>query len=492
MKQIFGKLSMAVAALTMFAACDNSMYEYEQLFPDQYKRVVCIKQEAKSSKELFNVGKDDYVDFTILRSGGIPEGEASVNLVPMTQEELSLYSENYVIASSEIFSLSASTLNFESGERFKTVRGTFSAAGIEAASQAIAALEPGQVLCAAFKLEQNGETTIDKEKNYIIRELSVNEPKLNFNFEGTYVNGTSTTLNVELPFANEDFEITWDCDIDAADFTGMEPSTSFGNGLPAKYAAWSNVAPVVEGNSSMGAGETSASYTISLPAGAPAGIYDVQVKFGNAKLNGQKDMLTNYADKGEIYTMYIRFDTRTGYWAYEQSWDDANRTAGGDAVKAAIGKTVLPHSGMKFIPGSSWSTDMSLSMMFDNNTTSCWENTWGNFGWGPTTVPVNSVIDLGSEQTVSALEYWFRDHSSYVYDTKGMEVYAAESADYSDPASIQLDGLRYLGFYEKASGNNNRMGVIEFPEVTTQYIVIRYTSSNRGNSINCCEMRLWN
>ena len=224
---------MAVAALTMFAACDNSMYEYEQLFPDQYKRVVCIKQEAKSSKELFNVGKDDYVDFTILRSGGIPEGEASVNLVPMTQEELSLYSENYVIASSEIFSLSASTLNFESGERFKTVRGTFSAAGIEAASQAIAALEPGQVLCAAFKLEQNGETTIDKEKNYIIRELSVNEPKLNFNFEGTYVNGTTTTLNVELPFANEDFEITWDCDIDAADFTGMEPSTSFGNGLPA-------------------------------------------------------------------------------------------------------------------------------------------------------------------------------------------------------------------------------------------------------------------
>ena len=478
---------MAVAALTMFAACDNSMYEYEQLFPDQYKRVVCIKQEAKSSKELFNVGKDDYVDFTILRSGGIPEGEASVNLVPMTQEELSLYSENYVIASSEIFSLSASTLNFESGERFKTVRGTFSAAGIEAASQAIAALEPGQVLCAAFKLEQNGETTIDKEKNYIIRELSVNEPKLNFNFEGTYVNGTTTTLNVELPFANEDCEITWDCDIDAADFTGMEPSTSFGNGLPAKYAAWSNVAPVVEGNSSMGAGETSASYTISLPAGAPAGIYDVQVKFGNAKLNGQKDMLTNYAEKGEIYTMYIRFDTRTDHFIFKQHMDDANRTAG----IALTDRTVLDHTNMKFVPGSSWSS-INWNMMFDNNTTTHWENRWSSGGWGPTTVPFNAVIDLGSKQDVTALEYWRRNDSMHS-DAKGFELYAAETADYSNTEDIQLDGLTFLGYYEtNGQGHGSRVTVSEFPKVNTQYIVIRYTSSNRGNSVNCCELRLWN
>lgn len=93
---------MAVAALTMFAACDNSMYEYDQLFPDKYKRVVCIKQESKAQKELFNVGKDDYVDFTILRSGGIPELEASVNIEPMTQEELSQYSSSYEIGRAHV------------------------------------------------------------------------------------------------------------------------------------------------------------------------------------------------------------------------------------------------------------------------------------------------------------------------------------------------------------------------------------------------------
>ena len=487
MKQIFGKLSMAVAALTMFAACDNSAYEYEQLFPDQYKRVVCIKQEAKAAKELFNVGKDDYVDFTILRSGGIPEGEASVNVIPMTQEELSQYSDSYVLASTDIFSLSANRLNFASGERYQTVRGTFSAAGIEAASQAIAALEPGQVLCAAFKLEQVGETSIDKEKNYIIRELSVNEPQLNFNFGATYVNGTSTTLDVHLPFANEDFEVTWDLEAKAADFTGMAPSKSFGNQLEAVYAAWNGVTPKVEGASSLGAGENDAHYTISLPAGTPAGIYDVQVKFGNAQLNGEKDMLTNYAGKGEVYTAYIRFDTRTEHFIYSQPMDDANRTAG----NLPLDKELLPVDGMKFIPGSSSDANLSLTMLFDGNTTSHWENTWGSFGWGPTTVPFNAVIDLGSAQDVSAIEYWLRDHSSYYNDTKGIEVYAAESADYSNPSDIQLDGLTYLGYYEFAYGHNQRVRVMEFPMVNTHYLVLCYTSSNRGNSVCGNELRLW-
>lgn len=479
---------MAVAALTMFAACDNSMYEYDQLFPDQYKRVVCIKQESKAQKELFNVGKDDYVDFTILRSGGIPELEASVNIEPMTQEELSQYSSSYVLASSDIFTLSASKLNFESGERYKILRGTFPADGIEKASQAIAALEPGQILCAAFKITESGETSIDKDKNYIIRELSVNEPQLNFNFEGTYVNGTSTTLNVELPFANEDFEVTWDCEIKAADFAGMAPSKAFGNQLEATYVAWNSISPVVEGNSSMGAGETNATYTISLPAGTPAGIYDVQVKFGNAKLNGAKEMLTNYADKGEITTMYIRFDTRTSHFLYSQPMDDPNRTAG---ILPLDGKTVYPVDGMKFIPGSSWSTSMSYTMLFDGNTTSHWENTWGSFGWGPTTVPVNAVIDLGSAKDVTAIEYWLRDHSSYYNDTKGIEVYAAETADYTDPANIQLSGLRYLGFYDFYAGHGQRVQVMEFPMVNTPYLVLRYTSSNRGNSICGNELRIW-
>ena len=476
---------MAVAALTMFAACDNSAYEYEQLFPDQYKRVVCIKQEAKAAKELFNVGKDDYVDFTILRSGGIPEGEASVNVIPMTQEELSQYSDSYVLASTDIFSLSANRLNFASGERYQTVRGTFSAAGIEAASQAIAALEPGQVLCAAFKLEQVGETSIDKEKNYIIRELSVNEPQLNFNFGATYVNGTSTTLDVHLPFANEDFEVTWDLEAKAADFTGMAPSKSFGNQLEAVYAAWNGVTPKVEGASSLGAGENDAHYTISLPAGTPAGIYDVQVKFGNAQLNGEKDMLTNYAGKGEVYTAYIRFDIRDKHFIVEQANGDANRTAG----IYADGE-ILPHADMQFIPGSSWS-DIPWNKMFDDNTTSHWENRWSSGGWGPTTVPFNAVVDLGSKQQVSAMEYWRRD-GSYYYDTKGFELYAAESADYSVKDDIKLEGLTYLGYYEySGSSFDIRAHVNTFPTVETQYIVIRYTNSNRGNSVNCCELRFY-
>lgn len=477
---------MAVAALTMFAACDNSMYEYDELFPEAVKRVVCIKQDSKGAKELFNVGKDDYVDFTILRSGGIPEDEASVKIEVMSQEELSLYDENYVLADASIVSLSASKMNFKANERYQILRATFTADGIQNCADQLATLEPGKILCLAFKLVEDGNTSIDGDKNYVIRELSVNEPQLNFNFAATYVNGPSTTVDVNLPFANEDFTIDWTFDVKSADYTGMEPSTAFGNGLAAKYVAGAAVNPVVEGTNSMGAGETTASYTISLPDGTAPGIYDVQVTFGDAVLDGGKDMLTNYAAKAETYTMYIRFDTRTDHFIYKQPTDDANRTAG----IALTDRTVLDHANMKFIPGSSWSS-FDWNKMFDNNTTSHWENRWSSGGWGPTTVPFNAVVDLGSKQDVTAMEYWRRD-GTYYYDTKGFEVYAAETADYSAADNLQFDGLTYLGYYEAAGQHGNRMTICEFPKVNTQYLVIRYTNSNRGNSVNCCELRFWN
>lgn len=479
---------MAVAALTMFAACDNSMYGYDELFPEEYKRVVCIKQEGKGQKELFNVGKEDYIDFTVLRSGGIPEGEAQVNVVPMTQEELSEYSTKYVAADASIYSLSAQRMTFASNERYQTLRASFSPEAIENCSQKIATLEAGQVLCMAFKIEPVGTTSVDKEKFYIIRELSVNEPQLNFVFNSTYVQGgTSTTVDVNLPFANEDFQVDWTFDVKPANFSGMAPSTAFGNQLPATYAAWGSVQPVVTGSNSMPDGEVTTQYTISLPAGTPAGIYDVQVTFGNAQLDGTKDMLSNYAGKAETYTTYIRFDTRTDHFIFKQHMDDANRTAG----IALTDRTVLDHTNMKFIPGSSWSS-INWNMMFDNNTTSHWENRWSSGGWGPTTVPFNAVIDLGSKQDVTALEYWRRNDSMH-HDTKGFELYAAESADYTVTDDIKLDGLTYLGYYETpGQGHGSRVTVSEFPKVNTQYLVIRYTSSNRGNSVNCCELRVWN
>ena len=483
---------MAVAALTMFAACDNSMYGYDELFPEEYKRVVCIKQEGKGQKELFNVGKEDYIDFTVLRSGGIPEGEAMVNVVPMTQEELSEYSTKYVAADASIYSLSTQRLTFKSEERYQTLRAIFSPEAIENCSQKIATLEADQILCMAFKIEKVGTTSVDKEKFYIIRELSVNEPQLNFNFNSTYVQGTSTTVDVNLPFANEDFQVDWTFDVKPANFAGMAPSKAFGNQLEAKYVAWGSVQPVVTGSNSMPDGEVTTQYTISLPAGTPEGVYDVQVTFGNAQLDGAKDMLTNYAGKNETYTTYIRFDNRQGkfrHFVYTHPYDASYSGLLGNTMP---NKTLLDHTTMKFIPGSSWSTGMSYTMMFDNNVTDHWENTWGDFGWGPTTVPFNAVIDLGSAKDVTAIEYWLRDHSSYYNDTKGIEVYAAESADYSNPAAIQLDGLTYLGYYDFYAGHNQRVQVMEFPKVNTPYLVLRYTSSNRGNSVCGNELRIWN
>lgn len=55
-----------------FAACDNSELELDNLIPDEYKRVVSIKDTPSADMELFDVGVEMKSSFTIIRSGATP------------------------------------------------------------------------------------------------------------------------------------------------------------------------------------------------------------------------------------------------------------------------------------------------------------------------------------------------------------------------------------------------------------------------------------
>ena len=72
MKHILIKTGIVAAALLAFAACDNSDYEIDNLIPDEFKRVVCIKDAPVADMQLFDVGLAMKSSFTVLRSGGDP------------------------------------------------------------------------------------------------------------------------------------------------------------------------------------------------------------------------------------------------------------------------------------------------------------------------------------------------------------------------------------------------------------------------------------
>ena len=53
MKHILIKTGIVAAAMFSFAACDNSELELDNLIPDEYKRVVSIKDTPSADMELF-------------------------------------------------------------------------------------------------------------------------------------------------------------------------------------------------------------------------------------------------------------------------------------------------------------------------------------------------------------------------------------------------------------------------------------------------------
>lgn len=72
MKHILIKTGIVAAAMFSFAACDNSELELDNLIPDEYKRVVSIKDTPSADMELFDVGVEMKSSFTIIRSGATP------------------------------------------------------------------------------------------------------------------------------------------------------------------------------------------------------------------------------------------------------------------------------------------------------------------------------------------------------------------------------------------------------------------------------------
>lgn len=485
---------MAVAALTMFAACDNSMYEYEQLFPDKYKRVVCIQTAAEGDLTIYNnLPNNTEFPMTVLRSGGIPEGEAKVNLVPMTQEELSQYEADGVLLSSEFYSV-PNNLTFESEQRYTNIKAVFTpeqVSALKAEIEAVKAADSSKDVYMAFKLEQVGETTIDAEKFYLLRKLEVKEPEIRINlndFEKIW--GSKKTFTVELPFENI-FDIAYELKVVAVDNAEIDSD------MATFYEAWNSLGIATDLNTSevidlteeavtgfevqgMSAGTSTVEYTIQVPAEYANGAYTIGIQFGNATINGGP-LVTNKCGAGETWTGVVGFQARPGY-------DHLDNDNGGAPYVAlqGMGMTLNPyyHSPESSNPNG----DDIQTLLQDGNSGTFWDNNWGG-GYGVKTHTYETAIDFGSTVTISAVELW-RRAGTYVTDFRTMDVYAATTLDYSNKEDIKYNtaDLTYLGTIDFAAGDKRAAQFMKLKPATTQYLLLCTTRAGRNNCIGIAEL----
>ena len=479
MKHILIKTGIVAAAMFSFAACDNSELELDNLIPDEYKRVVSIKDAPTGDMELLDVGLGMKSKFTVIRSGGDPSLEAATTIQTMTQEELTVFNANAVLVDPSYYTVESS-INFAPNQGYKIVEVSFEADKIVELRQMIADLKAegtGKEYYVALKLVKSGETTVNDEKYYILRRVIVSDPVLQFSISGDATfKGKSMDLTVSVPFDN-DFDVAWDIEFESASVEADNgtSSTAIGSALEAKVLRKALPLEAITNADvkTLEPGINSMSYTVNMPEGTPYGIYYFNVKFGNASLNGAP-IETNTGDLEAT----IRFD----YWP---GVDVASTTSSATAL--AEYATVVPQADMTFVPESQQNSDPAANAI-DGNVSNKWENCWGS-GYGPTSLPFNAALDLGSEQTVTMVEIW-RRNDGYVTDLANVQCYAAESLDYSDRENIKYTNLTYLGTLD-FEGSSDRVRVFPVPTVNTRYLLFYFGASGRGSAVSISDMCVW-
>lgn len=454
------------------AACDNSDYELDNLIPDKYKRVVCIQNEQRTDLELFDVGFELDTEITVLRSGGDPSLEAATSLVAMTQDELSEFNPEYKLLDPSLYTI-ASKINFAPNERYKIVSLAFS-------SEAIKEMKENcndGTYYAALKLQQEGETTVDTDKYYILRRIVVKDATIDFGLSSGVVNMNpeKSSFTVSLPFNNTAFDIAWDLEVENV-FNDTEESKELGNQLAAKYARKGMpLEAFATTESAMAPGVNSLTYSISMPEGTPYGVYWLKVKLSNPTLNEAPIATTT----GEDVEAVIRYEYMPDV------------TVSGLLTALNGSATALDRTGWVYCPESCQNGNPA-SYTLDGDLGNFWENRWSD-GYGPTSsLPFNAVLDMGSKQKINILEPWRRS-GGYVTDTKTIEIYAAETVDYSNRESIQYGDLTYIGTVEFGNTSNTRQGqLFALDPVETRYLIMRFTGSNRnGSCISLAEIGAW-
>ena len=483
MKHILIKTGIVAAAMLAFAACDNSEYELDNLIPDEYKRVVSIKDAPTGDMELFDVGLGMKSKFTVIRSGGDPSLEAATTIQTMTQEELTVFNANAVLVDPSYYTVD-SNVSFAPNQGYKVIDISFEADKIVELRQMIADLAAsgsGQEYYVALKLVKTGETTVNDEKYYILRRVVVSDPVLKFNVSGDATfKGKTMDITVQLPFENTDFNIAWDIEFESASFEAENgtASTAIGSSLEGKVLRRALPLEAITNADvkTLEPGINSMSYTVNMPEGTPYGTYYFNVKFGNATLNGVQ-IATNTGD--------VDADIRFDYWP---GIDVAATGASASALNDYA--TVVPQADMTFVPESQQNSDPAANAI-DGDVTNKWENNWGG-GYGTKGLPFNGALDLGSEQTVTMVEIW-RRNDNYVKDLASVECYAAESIDYSNKENIKYTNLTYLGKLD-FEGSNDRVRVFPVPTTNTRYLLFYFGASGRGNggtAVSIADMCVW-
>ena len=120
MKQFIYK-SLILGSALIAASCSNSAYEFDQLFPQEYHKILYVKYNGKQEMNMNTVETTPVYSINVIKAGSDPSLTAHVKLSVMTQQEVDasyglLDNIDYRVVPSNTYSMAATELDFQSQE----------------------------------------------------------------------------------------------------------------------------------------------------------------------------------------------------------------------------------------------------------------------------------------------------------------------------------------------------------------------------------------
>lgn len=188
---------MLFGLLLTYSSCEST--DYGKLIPEEYHKILYIKDSGQADVTIFNDGTMTDYSFTVVKTGSDPTQTAQVNVAPMTQKEIDsdpkYTGNNYVVLSTECFSFRKTDLNFSSSDQYKIISFKLYPEKINEFIETVENIENSIVI---IPIRLTGEAgLINLEKRDIILKPHVKTPSIAFK-------SSTTTVDVAKDMGKED------------------------------------------------------------------------------------------------------------------------------------------------------------------------------------------------------------------------------------------------------------------------------------------------
>ena len=147
-------IAAAVMELLTVTGCDNSQYRLENLYPEEYHKIISFQDDAVSTDimKIYDINIDITETVTLLRGGSDPSLKAVARLRPMTAEEAETYLTSGTALDPQYYSIRTPEIVLEPEERYKSVEIVFSAENIAGIRDAMSSDLMGLAVSAAMSV----------------------------------------------------------------------------------------------------------------------------------------------------------------------------------------------------------------------------------------------------------------------------------------------------------------------------------------------------